>query len=149
MSCALVCSFFYLGLTSKLHTSCDSPHRAPELLFSPAQYDPFALDTWALGCTLIEMYLPFVYGDDELDSRAVMAGRGQVDQAGVLDGWRLAPLEEEGSEDEGAPRMSEPGRRRTWRRQSLFEGSRGELALAASIFRVMGTPTESTWPVRT
>jgi hypothetical protein len=35
----------------------------------------------------------------------------------------------------------------SWIRTPLFDGSRGELGLAWSIFRVKGTPTEENWPV--
>jgi len=34
-----------------------------------------------------------------------------------------------------------------WRRDALFDASRGEIALLWSIFRIMGTPTPETWPV--
>ncbi|ORX40461.1 kinase-like domain-containing protein [Kockovaella imperatae] len=33
------------------------PYRAPELLFGPTIYDPFAVDSWALGCVIGEMLL--------------------------------------------------------------------------------------------
>jgi hypothetical protein len=35
-----------------------------------------------------------------------------------------------------------------WDRKSLFNGSRGEIGLIGSIFKIRGTPTEETWPVR-
>lgn len=35
----------------------------------------------------------------------------------------------------------------TWERETLFDGERGELGLAWSIFRLRGTPNEQTWPV--
>jgi len=34
-----------------------------------------------------------------------------------------------------------------WRRESLFEGTRGEIGVAWSIFKIFGTPTKDTWPV--
>lgn len=33
-----------------------------------------------------------------------------------------------------------------WRRQSLFDASRGSIGLAWSIFKLRGTPTEDNWP---
>jgi hypothetical protein len=35
-----------------------------------------------------------------------------------------------------------------WSRDSLFDGSRGEIGLAWSIFKTRGTPNENNWPVR-
>ena len=37
--------------------------------------------------------------------------------------------------------------RATWERRTLFDGERGELGLAWSIFQLRGTPNENTWPV--
>jgi hypothetical protein len=42
----------------------------------------------------------------------------------------------------------EPRLRARWRRQNLFDASKGEIGLAWSIFKTRGTPTERTWPVR-
>lgn len=35
-----------------------------------------------------------------------------------------------------------------WLRESLFNGTRGEIGLAWSIFKIRGTPTPNNWPVR-
>lgn len=35
----------------------------------------------------------------------------------------------------------------TWSRDTLFDGSRGEIGLAWSIFKIFGTPTDESWPV--
>lgn len=42
-------------------------------------------------------------------------------------------------------RIGQPGTK--WARDTLFDGMRGEIGLAWSIFKIMGTPTEQTWPV--
>ena len=34
-----------------------------------------------------------------------------------------------------------------WRRDPIFDATRGEIALLWSIFQVMGTPTKESWPV--
>lgn len=34
-----------------------------------------------------------------------------------------------------------------WQRDTLFKGSRGEIGLAWSIFKIFGTPTKESWPV--
>jgi hypothetical protein len=38
--------------------------------------------------------------------------------------------------------------RSEWERYSLFDGSRGDIGLAWSIFRARGSPTPENWPVR-
>lgn len=39
------------------------------------------------------------------------------------------------------------GVKRAIPRKRLFDDTFGDLGLAASIFRILGTPTEETWPV--
>ncbi|CAE6518362.1 unnamed protein product [Rhizoctonia solani] len=43
---------------------------------------------------------------------------------------------------------SVPNTNRTgsWHRMSLFDSTRGEIGLIASVFKLLGTPTETTWP---
>ena len=35
-----------------------------------------------------------------------------------------------------------------WSRESLYDSTKGQIGLAWSIFKVHGTPTEDSWPVR-
>lgn len=42
-------------------------------------------------------------------------------------------------------RIGYPGAQ--WKRDTLFNGERGEIGLAWSIFKIFGTPTEENWPV--
>lgn len=42
-------------------------------------------------------------------------------------------------------RIGYPGAQ--WTRDSLFDGERGEIGLAWSIFKILGTPNKSNWPV--
>jgi hypothetical protein len=35
----------------------------------------------------------------------------------------------------------------SWKREPLFDASRGEIGLLWSIFRILGTPTKESWPV--
>lgn len=37
--------------------------------------------------------------------------------------------------------------RMRWSRRTLFKASRGEIALIWSIFQLLGTPNETSWPV--
>ena len=91
--------------------------RAPELLFSPTLYDPFALDLWGIGVLITDMFRPVPLSDfDDEDE--------DEDED---------PLEEE---------VIRPPARTT-----LFDDGFGDIGLAGSIFRVLGTPTAETWPV--
>lgn len=42
-------------------------------------------------------------------------------------------------------RIGYPGAQ--WNRDSLFNGERGEIGLAWSIFKIFGTPNPNNWPV--
>lgn len=66
---------------------------------------------------------------------------------------RLVPAsigddESEGDyEEENPDDMAAEDRSTRWSRKSLYKASRGEIGLIWSIFRLLGTPTETTWPV--
>ncbi|CAK9781361.1 kinase-like protein [Cutaneotrichosporon oleaginosum] len=104
------------------------PYRAPELLFGPVTYDAAALDLWAAGATLAELYRH-------------------------LTGWRRAP----GSRSDGgsshvsslsgseSPPLSLDGGARS-SDVALFDATYGDLGLAGSIFSVLGTPTAESSP---
>lgn len=104
-------------------------YRAPELVFASRDYDPFAIDLWALGCTLSELFRPFTSpktataADDSDDSE---------------DSFERA-YRQYATTPEPEPKPA---------RQTLFDASLSDFVLAASIFRVLGTPTLDTWPVR-
>jgi len=93
--------------------------RAPELLFSPTSYDAFALDLWGIGVVIADMFRPIQFPDSDSDD-------GDFDED-------EDPLEE----------VIRPPVRTT-----LFNDDFGDIGLAGSIFRVLGTPTTETWPVR-
>ncbi|KAG6853180.1 hypothetical protein C0991_006320 [Blastosporella zonata] len=119
------------------------PYRAPELIFGTRDYDPFAIDLWSLGATFAEFFTPLrlcpadsdddFHYDEDLDDR---------------------------DEHENEPKALEPfsiprklvedrDRETRWQRDTLFNGTRGELGLAWSIFKIRGTPTANTWPAFT
>lgn len=112
-----------------------SPYRAPELLFGSRNYDPNAIDLWSLGACFAEFFTPLrLYSDD-------IEPEDEDDEVG--DGCDLPPLQ---------PfiipldlRVGDP--RSHWKRDTLFNGDRGELGLAWSIFKIFGTPTADSWPV--
>jgi hypothetical protein len=42
---------------------------------------------------------------------------------------------------------AEPMVDKTWKREALFDASRGDIGLAWSIFQVCGSPSKQNWPV--
>ncbi|KAH9929789.1 kinase-like protein [Fomitopsis serialis] len=107
------------------------PYRAPELLFGASSYDPYTTDLWSLGTTCAEFFTPLRmqsrYEDEEdleLDS-----------DEESLNAPFIVPK---------SLAVDDPDAE--WRRDSLFDASRGSIGLAWSIFKTRGTPTESSWP---
>lgn len=128
-----------------------SPYRAPELLFGPRTYDAFAIDAWSLGVTFAEFFTPLRLQTDEDEDEEGFSFQRSA----------RAPESESGSDSSTGPRPPTPPpapfiipRGMHWRptvrwiRTSLFDGTRGEIGLAWSIFKVRGTPNVDTWPVR-
>jgi cyclin-dependent kinase 8/11 len=99
--------------------------RAPELLFSPTSYDAFALDLWGIGVVISDLHSPNI--DDQSDS----------DDSDSNSEESLDPLEAD--DCDRSPKA----------RARLFNDTFGDVGLAASIFRLLGTPTPQTWPVST
>ena len=163
-----------------------SAYRPPELLFSHTHYDPYALDSWALGCTLAGFFTGFVWlpegngngkhdASDQVGCAADEADGERSDGRG-REGYKMRRPREEEEDSEDASEDSEsdeldgpivplfhrPSKknikqkttsrptthhvapsdhtRGRWKRQTLFDGESGEIGLAWSIFRVMGTP---------
>jgi len=112
------------------------PYRAPELLFGVRKYDATACDLWALGTTFAEFFTTLhrrrALADDldDDDDDADAEERGDPTKAYLLD------------------ELPGPWARSEWERYSLFDGSRGDIGLAWSIFRTRGSPTPENWPVR-
>ncbi|EMD42266.1 hypothetical protein CERSUDRAFT_62207 [Gelatoporia subvermispora B] len=105
-------------------------YRAPELLFGPTTYDPFATDLWSTGATITEFFRPLRLQThyDNFD------------------------FEDEPEDETSVPpfiipqhvSLADPDTK--WSRDSLFSAERGEIGLAWSIFKIRGTPTDDTWP---
>jgi len=113
------------GLKTTEPDQLPSSYRAIELLFSPTTYDARATDLWSLGVTLSMFFTELRWVresmyDDESD-----------------DG---AEYDDDDDDDVIESRMR-------WSRRTLFKASRGEIALIWSIFRLLGTPDKTSWPV--
>lgn len=152
-------------------------YRAPELLFGTTCYEPYAVDSWALGCVIAGFFSGLIWGldDDEADEDR-SSDCGEEGQARSGTGWRLGTTRRSNTieEDEDvlgkrykpflldfypqtrklssfySPKLGRDKSRTTrvvprewdpvWRRETLFDASRGEIGLAASIFGIRGTP---------
>ena len=108
------------------------PYRAPELLFGARKYDATACDLWALGATFTEFFTTLHRRplSSEFDDDSDTEERGDPTKAYLFD------------------ELPDSWSRFEWERYSLFDGSRGDIGLAWSIFRTRGSPTQETWPVR-
>ncbi|KAG1801882.1 hypothetical protein EV424DRAFT_397289 [Suillus variegatus] len=116
------------------------PYRAPELLFVPRNYDPFAIDSWSLRATFAEFFTSVRlfnllddedFGDEQSDSGDDSPGGLSKPAEPFIISKRL--------------RIGDPTNR--WARDSLFDSTRGEIGLAWSIFKTQGSPNETNWPV--
>ncbi|KAL1664899.1 kinase-like domain-containing protein [Schizophyllum commune] len=131
------------------------PYRAPELLFGPRTYDAFAIDMWSLGATFAEFFTPLsLYLDDEDEGFGGFGGPGGGFARSGTNSGRSEDDDNDADEEEPGPaqafnipshlRIGYPGAK--WARETLFNGSRGEIGLAWSIFQIRGTPNEELWP---
>lgn len=110
---------------------CSGPYRAPETIFGPTDYDPFAVDLWSIGTLCAEFFTPLRFVPDE-----------DVSDDGFhdTDDEDTEPLRSHITPDDYWRRRGE------WVRDTLFNAERGSIGLAWSIFRVRGTPDEQNWP---
>ncbi|KAJ6601102.1 CMGC/CDK protein kinase [Mycena vulgaris] len=106
-------------------------YRAPELLFGTRAYDAAAIDMWSFGTVLAEMLSALRLCSDEEDD----GEEEPVYSAQAGDAPFVIP-----------PRLRVGDSETQWCRDTLFNGRRGEIGLAWSIFKIRGTPTAETWP---
>ncbi|KAF6748363.1 CMGC/CDK protein kinase [Ephemerocybe angulata] len=141
---------------------CTGAYRAPELLFGPRSYDAFAVDRWSLGATFAQFFTPLRLSsaedededdsddehecndaDDSNEGRNGSSDGGRGDQ----DSTRVASPRARSVQPFIVPkylRIGYPGAQ--WTRETLFNGDRGEIGLAWSIFKIYGTPSPQSWP---
>ena len=114
--------------------------RAPELMFTPRTYDAVATDLWSTGVLLANFFAPLTLMLE-------------------ADDWDEKEYDDSDEGEEGAtstaslqhyiypkqiPATSLGG---SWVRTPIFDASKGEIGLLWSIFKILGTPNEVSWPV--
>jgi serine/threonine protein kinase len=162
------------GLTSEVGTGA---YRAPESLFSPLDgYDVYKLDVWQAGVTLLQFFLPLrkveerktkeeqvcgAYDDsigedgDDTDDRQEWEKALWADDAGLS--W--SNLEQVWNADRGNKEQArcdlgvnddgdeQEGTASGWKRETLFNATRGDLGLANDFFDLLGLPKSTQdWP---
>ncbi|KAJ7292623.1 CMGC/CDK protein kinase [Mycena rebaudengoi] len=91
-------------------------------------YDAPAIDMWSFGTVLAEMFSTLRLSADDDENEPV-------------------PSAQAGDPPFVVPPQLQAGQPDTqWSRDTLFNGRRGEIGLAWSIFKIRGTPTDETWP---
>ena len=118
------------------NTAC-RPYRAPETIFGPTDYDPYAVDLWSAAATIAGFFTPLRFVRDDEDDAA---GGYSSSEEDIANG---------DAQEVTAPFVNLPGSQRgSWSRDSLFDAQRGSIGLAWSIFKIRGTPNVENWPVR-
>ena len=119
------------------------PYRAPELMYSPKKYDPVGSDLWSMGVTMAIFYAPIHLELDEDESSDSQSSSASSKEQPSTSSVRSTPgyIIPVG--------LSSIPLHTKWRRDALFDATRGEIAMLWSIFQLMGTPTQDSWPVRT
>lgn len=117
------------------------PYRAPELLFASREYDPFAVDLWALGATLAEFFTAFETAKVSRSS-STSSSKSSVYSEDSNEDYEHGTSS--GNIENGQDQIGKQ------RRRPLFDNGNGfsEFALIGSIFKILGTPTVESWPVR-
>ncbi|WWC91959.1 uncharacterized protein L201_006912 [Kwoniella dendrophila CBS 6074] len=117
-------------------------YRAPELLFSPATYNPTKIDLWSTGCIIAQFFTcfgkntastPSSTSSSSISSSSCNSSplisyiNDQTDSYDPLDD----DYDQEQNERERIP---------------LFNSTYGSIGLSSSIFKILGKPTNENWP---
>lgn len=108
------------------------PYRAPELLYGPKTYDPFAIDLWSLGATISQFFTAICLTREDSDIEDVTPS----DRRDIVNGMILP-------HDLSSVSL----RTAQWSRTTLFSSERGDIGLLWSIYSSRGTPNDDIWPV--
>ncbi|ORY31601.1 kinase-like domain-containing protein [Naematelia encephala] len=112
-------------------------YRAPELLFGQHEYDRRAIDLWALGAIISEFFAPIAHS-----ARHYQGTDSDSWNSEESDGSGSSPTRSIDPLDGARDRVDEGHTQRA----TLFDVSFGDVGLAASVFRVRGSPSADTWP---
>ena len=106
--------------------------RAPELLFAPQHgYDAYKVDVWSWGAVMASFFTDLI----------------EVENEECLGRPNFASWERELFPDRLSEECLEHWLPRTYKRSTLFDSSRGDIALACDLFKVLGLPSdEACWP---
>lgn len=106
--------------------------RAPELLFAPQHgYDAYKADVWSWGTVMASFFTSL----NEVETEECL-GRSNFTS------WERELFPERPSEA-----SLELWRPRTYERSTLFDSSRGDIALACDVFKVLSLPSDvACWP---
>lgn len=120
------------------------PYRAPELLFGSRSYSPFALDIWSFGALIAEFYTPMERSQDA--SFSLYSDPPEEPSLNHPGSWSGTAMDWYACGDLADPSATAPIGPLV--RKTLFEGSIGDIGLVGSIFKILGTPDSTTWPVK-
>ena len=104
------------------------------------EYDPFALDAWALGCIIAQMYTPIAL---LAFSTEVVINVDELKKVDILDAFPTIEDDDDSEEEEEEEEEEKVGGKEARapvdiRRQTLFNGSMGDLGLIWSIVEDFG-----------
>jgi hypothetical protein len=118
-------------------------------MYNLKQYDACATDLWSLGVLVALFFAPLhlqLSEDSDEDEDSSSAGSDEAENETKENKWPGYELPKNVAEMLIKGDMILPSQS-TWRRDPLFDSSRGEIGLLWSIFRLLGTPTKESWPV--